>query len=397
MKRIALLFTAVLATPLLAAAALAPGDFVRVTKSEMLMFGNKNFLLAPKGQEFTVLKHDAIQKRVYVSFLKDDNTLVAVTLPDTTVEPAAASASQDLLKGMEAFRDQRYDEAKRLLARAAQDKQTAALATALSARINGALAGAAQGRSGTPAGKAAFATTLQGLRDTAEQLNKAGMPSLALALDDGADRLGGAAPAPKLDRADIAKRAAISQRSVMRARQAIGLKRLVEAGKAIEEGLRAEPAQPDLKAFQPRVQRDLDEAQSLYTTANKVRRFEGGVIHALSAIDDGLKLCTDHAKLRELRKELNASFEERTSPPVTPAFLAAAKVSTPRQALEEGRRLYTNRCTECHDLEMLESRSVSAWEKMVAGMSRRANLTEAERARIMDYLAAAQKTVESGK
>ena len=385
------------AAPLLAATSLAPGDFVRVTKSEMLMFEGKNLLRAPKGQELTVLKHDAIQKRVFVSFLKDDGTLVAVTLPDDAVEPAAPSASQDLLKGVEAFRDQRYDESKRLLLRAAQDKPTAPLAGALSARINGALTGAAQGRGGTPAGKQAFSTTLQGLRDTAEQLNKAGMPSLALALDEGADRLGGAASASKLNRADLTKRAAISQRAILRARQAIGLKRLVEAAKAIEEGLQAEPAQPDLKAFQSRAQGDIDEAQKLYVTANKMRRFDGGVIHALSAIDDGLKLCADHAKLRELRKELNASFEERTSPPVTPAFLAAAKVSTPRQQLEEGRRLYTNRCTECHDLEMLDSRSLGAWEKMVGGMSRRANLSGAEQARILDYLAAAQKTVESGK
>ena len=392
-KSILLLFSA----PVLAAAALVPGDFVRVTKSEMLMFEGKNLVRALKGQEFTVLKHDAMQKRVYVSFLKDDGTLVAVTLPDEALEPTPASASQDLQRGMEAFRDQRYDEAKRLLARASQEKTTAALAGALSTRIHGALTGAAQGRGGTPAGKQAFTTTLQGLRDTAEQLNKAGMPSLALALDEGADRLGGAASASKLDRADVGKRAAIAQRAILRARQAIGLKRLVEASKSIEEGLAVEPAQADLKAFQPRVQRDIEEAQSLYNTANKVRRFDGGVIHALSAIDDGLKICADHVKLRELRKELNASFEERTSPQVTPAFLAAAKVSTPQPALAQGRHLYTNRCTQCHDLDMLDSRSVSAWEKMVAGMSRRANLTPAEQTQIIDYIAAAQKTVESGK
>ena len=393
----ALLFATALSAPMLAAAALVPGDFVRVTKGEMLMFEGKNLVRALKGQEFTVLKHDAVQKRVYVSFLKDDGTLVAATLPEAAVEPTPASASQHLQKGMEAFRDQRYDEAKRLLAHAAQDKTTAALAGALSTRINGALTGAAQGRSGTAAGKQAFATTLQGLRDTAEQLNKAGMPSLAFALDEGADRLGGTASATKLDRAEVGKRAAVAQRAILRARQALGLKRLVEAAKSIDEGLRAEPAQADLKAFQPKVQADIDEAQKLYDTANKVRRFDGGVIHALSAIDDGLKICADHAKLRELRKELNASFEERTSPPVTPAFLTAAKVSTPQQALEQGRHLYTNRCTQCHDLDMLDSRTVSGWEKMVANMSRRANLTPAEQTQIIDYIAAAQKTMEPGK
>jgi hypothetical protein len=29
-----------------------------------------------------------------------------------------------------------------------------------------------------------------------------------------------------------------------------------------------------------------------------MRRFEKGAIHALSAIDDGLKLCADHPRLR---------------------------------------------------------------------------------------------------
>jgi hypothetical protein len=101
-------------------------------------------------------------------------------------------------------------------------------------------------------------------------------------------------------------------------------------------------------------------------------------------------------ELRELRKDLAAAFEERTSPQVTPAFISLAKVSTPTPMLEEGRKLYTSRCTECHDLEMLDGRSLTAWERMVSGMARRANLNDAEKARIMDYIAAAQKTVEAG-
>jgi hypothetical protein len=301
-----------------------------------------------------------------------------------------------LLKGAEAFRDQRYDESKRLLQRAATDKQFAALAGAITARINGALAAAAQARAGSAAGRQAFTAALEGLRDTAEQLNKAGHPSLALAIDTGTDRFGGSASASKLDRGDLAKRVAISQRCALRSRQAIALKRCIEAAKFIDEGLQAEPAHPELKAFQPEAQRHIDDAEDLYKTASKMRRFEGGVIHALSAIDDGLKLCSDHVKLRELRKELSAAFEERTSPPVTPAFLAAAKVSTSRKELEEGRHLYTNRCTECHDLDMLDSRSRTAWDSIVTGMSRRAGLSPAEKARIMDYITAAQAVVEAG-
>lgn len=385
---------AVSGAPLSAAPGLVPGEFVRVTRSEMLMFEGKNFLGAPKGQEFALFKHDAIRKRVFVSYLKDDGTLVAVTLPDDAVEPSPPSAARDLLKGAEFFRDQRYDEARRLLLRAAAEKECAALASAIAARINGTLAAAAPARTGTPAGRQAFVAALQGLRDTAEQLERAGHPSLALAIDQGTDRLGGGAS--KLDRADLAKRAAISQRCVVRSRQALALKRCLEAAKWIDEGLQAEPAHPELKILQPLAKRHVDDAEDLYKTANKVRRFAGSAIHALSAIDDGIKLCSDHVKLRELRKEMSAAFEERTSPPVTPAFLAAAKVSTPRNELEDGRHLYTQRCTECHDLEMLDARSRSGWESIVSGMSRRAGLSAAEKSRILDYIAAARTVVEAG-
>lgn len=383
-----------------AAPALTIGEPVRATHSEMLTFQGKNFSRAGKGQEFTLLKHDASRKQVFVSFLKDDNTMIAVSLPAEAVEPAAPRASMDLVRGAEAFRDQRYDEAKRLLTRAAQDRQYAALGGALFTRMNGAVASVSQART-NPAMRQAATNTLQTLRDTAEQLAKAGMPSLALPLDEGADRLAAQAPGltvpvSKVDRADLAKRTAVSQRAFLLARQAFALKQLVAASKNIREGLEAEPAHPELKAMQPLVQKDLGEADSLCKTAKKMQRQPNGAIHALSAIDDGLKLCTDHTDLRELRKELASAFEERTSPQVTPAFLSLAKVSTPTPMLEEGRKLYTSRCTECHDLEMLDGRTLTAWERMVSGMARRANLNDAEKTRIMDYIAAAQKTVEAG-
>ena len=49
----------------------------------------------------------------------------------------------------------------------------------------------------------------------------------------------------------------------------------------------------------------------------------------------------------------------------------------------------------CNDLEMLDSRSLSGWDRMVSGMARRANLTNAEKTRVMDYLAAAIKVVDA--
>ena len=383
-----------------AATALVVGDPVRVTRSEMLLFQGKNLAGAAKGQEFTLLKHDAAKKQVFVSFMKDDGTLVAATLPDEAVEPGVVRATSDLVRGVEAFRDQRYDEAKRLLTRAALDKQHVALAGALFTRVNGAFGSASLART-SPAAKQAATTTLQTLRDTAEGLAKAGMTRLALALDEGTDRLGAqvpglTVPATKVDRADLTKRAAISQRETMLARQSFALKQLVAASKHVAAGLEAEPAHDELKAMQPLVQKDLDEADSLCKTAKKLQRQPNGAVHALSAIDDGLKLCTDHTDLRELRKTLAAAFEEKTSPQVTPAFVSIAKAGTSAPMLEEGRKLYTVRCTECHDLEMLDGRTLTSLSGMVGSMSRRAGLSDAEKTRILDYIAAAKTVVDAG-
>ena len=383
-----------------ATTALVVGDPVRVTRSEMLLFQGKNLAGAAKGQEFTLLKHDPAKKQVFVSFMKDDGTLVAATLPDEAVEPGVVRATSVLVRGVEAFRDQRYDEAKRLLTRAALDKQHAALAGALFTRVNGAFGSASLART-SPAAKQAATTTLQTLRDTAEGLAKAGMTRIALALDEGTDRLGVqvpglTVPATKVDRADLTKRAAISQRETMLARQSLALKQLVAASKHVAAGLEAEPAHDELKAMQPLVQKDLEEADTLCKTAKKMQRQPNGAVHALSAIDDGLKLCTDHADLRELRKTLAAAFEEKTSPQVTPAFVSIAKAGTSAPMLEEGRKLYTVRCTECHDLEMLDGRTLTSLSSMVGSMSRRAGLSDAEKTRILDYIAAAKTVVDAG-
>ena len=175
----------------------------------------------------------------------------------------------------------------------------------------------------------------------------------------------------------------------------MALHKLVEASKEIEEGLAAEPARTELKTSQAKVKKDLDEAKSRYEQADKMRRFPKGEVHALTAIEHGLKLAADYPQLVALKKEMSSAFEERTAPPVTPEFLAAAKVSTPRTALEEGHKLYTTRCTECHDLELIDSRGASGWQRTVQGMSRRANLSDREQQRILDYLAAAQISVDA--
>jgi mono/diheme cytochrome c family protein len=93
---------------------------------------------------------------------------------------------------------------------------------------------------------------------------------------------------------------------------------------------------------------------------------------------------------------MQSAFEERTAPPVTQAFLKAAGSEVSAKAMEDGRRLYTNRCTECHDLELLDSRSVNAWRDVVGTMARRAKIDGGQQARIVEYLAAAQRGLDAG-
>ena len=184
-----------------------------------------------------------------------------------------------------------------------------------------------------------------------------------------------------------------AQRAVARARQSIGQHKLIEASALIDEGLKAEPGRLELVAFQTKLKKDMEEAEYLYKTADSMRtRGPKGVIHSLSALEDGLRLCSDHAGLRDLRKQMQAQYEERTSPLVNAAFMAKAKGGNDK-ALNEGRELYVNRCTECHDLEMLDSRGFSGWEKTVGGMARRAGLDGGEQSKIMAYIAAALNVV----
>jgi hypothetical protein len=79
------------------------------------MFQGKDIFSAPKDEVFTVLKHDPVKHVVYVEFYKDDGTLVAVTAPADAFEPSAPDSWTDLRVGLEAFRDQRYDDARRLV------------------------------------------------------------------------------------------------------------------------------------------------------------------------------------------------------------------------------------------------------------------------------------------
>lgn len=94
---------------------------------------------------------------------------------------------------------------------------------------------------------------------------------------------------------------------------------------------------------------------------------------------------------------MQGAFEERTAPPLTAPFLAAVKYSGSLPQLVEGRWLYTVHCTRCHDLELLDSRSMSGWEKAVTGMVGRARLDDEQKTRILDYIAVAQSSLAPAK
>jgi len=366
---------------ILPARAFVPGELVRATRGEMLQFQGVNFVPSSKGQEFTVLQQDAARGVVFVPFIKADGTMIAVTVPPDALEAAPRDGWLDLLSGVEAFRAGQGEVAKQYIAHAAQDEKYKALAAALAPRLQAALASRS-------------ATALQTLRDTAAQLETVGYQSLALAIDEGTDRLGGAtAPPTKVNRDELKKKVAISTRAVARTRQAVAMRCLVNADQEIRTGLEAEPARPELKAFQVKVQKDLEDANKDCANAEDYRHRAKGAPHALTALEMGLKICVDHPALIALKKEMSSAFEEKTAPPVTPAFLTAAGGGDPK-TLAEGHSLYTNRCTECHELELLDSRTVTSWQKAVSGMAKRAGVNADQQQRIIDYIAAAQKVVE---
>lgn len=373
--------TAVAVLLSLPAHAFAPGELVRATRSEMMLFQGKDFSSTAKGQEFQVIQHDAGRGLVYVPFVKPDGGVVVVSLPPDTLEAMPRDGWQDLTTGLEAFRLGQTDAARQYIARAAQDEKTKALAAAIAPRVQAAI----QSRS---------AQALQVLRDTAAQLETVGHQSYALAIDEGTDRLGGpTAPPSKVNRDELKKRVAISARAVARTRQAVAMRCLYNADQEIKTGLEAEPARPELKAFQARVQKDLEEAQGKYADADKMRRFPKGTVHALTALDMGLKICVDLPQLNALKKEMSEAFEEKTSPPVTAEFMTAAGGGDSK-VLAEGHSLYTNRCTQCHDLEMITSRDAAGWQRIVGGMARRAGINGDQQQRILDYIAAAKKVVD---
>ena len=383
-----------------AAAPFATGEVVRLTRGEMLQFKGADLAGAGKGQVFTVLKHGSAQAAVFVGFINKEGEMVAVSAPAEAFEAMPPTPWSDLLAGVEAFRDGRTTEMKTRLTNATKDEQLRPIAGPLALRLNAAISTAALAAA-ADATSQALARTLGELRETSEKLVTLGYASLALPLEQGLDRLAAQSPAPasgvpaKLNHDELTKTVAASARALMLARQALGSARGFAASEQIEAALKLEPARPDLKALQAKVQQDIKEAGERCDDAVSMRRFAKGAVHALTAIEMGTKLCADHPRLRALRKEMEALFEERTAPPVNSAFLAAAHVAGSADALAAGHKIYTTRCAECHELELLDSRDNEGWQKAVGSMAGRAHLSAADQGRILAYLAAARTTLKS--
>ncbi|MEK0447317.1 MAG: hypothetical protein RLZZ399_2638 [Verrucomicrobiota bacterium] len=435
------LFVFLLPAPLWAV--FAPGDLVRLKRNETLLFMGETFLFAPKGQEFTVFKHEPGKDTVYVAFIQKEGAVIAVTLPEASLETVPPDAWTLLQKATEAFRDQRFEVSRRLIAQAAQDADFKALAVGVSARMETVL-GAAKvalpvvqevrsalaslGSSGGDTQKQAlrelqerrlsasqqlFCEHLAKARDTALELDRLGYTSLALPFDEGLDRLhlslfGNRYPsdqgagsenglgASKADRAAWVTRVNRAAFALVRCRQAIGVRRMLEASSYVTEGLQHEPGHPGLKVLRAKVEEALKDADDRFDAAyaNRQGRHLG---QGLLALERGLKICADHPKLLELRKTLSGALEEGASPAVNEQMVVAAKGAGTRDTLEQGRTLYMNRCTECHDLEMLDSRSASGWKSMVRSMAGKARLKDSQEALIVAYLAAAREALPASK
>lgn len=77
-------------------------------------------------------------------------------------------------------------------------------------------------------------------------------------------------------------------------------------------------------------------------------------------------------------------------PTVSPAMIAASRGHADLQVLAAGRKVFVNRCIECHVLPAINEHSASAWPPIIAKMSARADLTPNERDALVSYILAAR-------
>ena len=80
------------------------------------------------------------------------------------------------------------------------------------------------------------------------------------------------------------------------------------------------------------------------------------------------------------------------APPITPAMVERAKASGgSAEALARGRQTFTTQCNKCHALPDPNGEGADAWPTILAEMSKRAGLSDAEREDVLRYVISARK------
>lgn len=88
-----------------------------------------------------------------------------------------------------------------------------------------------------------------------------------------------------------------------------------------------------------------------------------------------------------LGASLLAGCQSRTAPPITASFLrAGARQNADARTLTEGRRVYLNRCIQCHALPDVAKYNPPRLKAIVAVMSGRASLSPEQRDAVLKYL-----------
>jgi mono/diheme cytochrome c family protein len=81
----------------------------------------------------------------------------------------------------------------------------------------------------------------------------------------------------------------------------------------------------------------------------------------------------------------------RSAPPVTTAFVrAAARETANARTLEEGRKVFVNRCISCHALPAIGRYNSKRIPGIVNWMSHRAHLTRDQKDALIEYLLTAR-------
>ena len=79
--------------------------------------------------------------------------------------------------------------------------------------------------------------------------------------------------------------------------------------------------------------------------------------------------------------------QSRTAPPITDSFLrAGVRQKADAQTLTLGRRVYVNRCIQCHALPQVAKYDPPRLKAIVAIMSKRASLSPEQHDAVLKYL-----------